>query len=245
MGWLLDRDALAVPRLGTLNVHPALLPAYRGPEPTFWQLFDAVAESGVTVHRVEPGRIAGRSCGSSASRCRRARVWRSLSPGRWWSAAAAARRRRRHARRPGSARGAARRKPHAASRPPARRGCQADRLAELGLDRAWRVLSGAGPLLDCPPARWRDLGWIASVVGMSPGSARSRSRQAGSGRGGELPGPSARLSAPALSVGAPCLVVRPAPPRRAGAGLIAAETAAAPPLERLLRSYRAEGGRAA
>ena len=54
MGWLLDRDALAVPRLGTLNVHPALLPAYRGAEPTFWQLFDAVAESGMTVHQIDP-----------------------------------------------------------------------------------------------------------------------------------------------------------------------------------------------
>jgi hypothetical protein len=26
------------PRLGFLNIHPSLLPAYRGPEPVFWQL---------------------------------------------------------------------------------------------------------------------------------------------------------------------------------------------------------------
>ena len=55
MGWLLDEAALAVPRLGTLNVHPALLPAYRGAEPLFWQLFDGITESGVTVHLVESG----------------------------------------------------------------------------------------------------------------------------------------------------------------------------------------------
>lgn len=34
---------------GFLNVHPSLLPAYRGPEPLFWVLRDA-ARAGVTVH---------------------------------------------------------------------------------------------------------------------------------------------------------------------------------------------------
>ncbi|HMT21578.1 MAG TPA: formyltransferase family protein [Promineifilum sp.] len=41
--------ALALPRHGILNLHPSLLPAYRGPTPVFWQLRDG-APTGVTVH---------------------------------------------------------------------------------------------------------------------------------------------------------------------------------------------------
>lgn len=37
-------------KLGGLNVHPSLLPAYRGPEPLFWQFRNAEAHPGVTVH---------------------------------------------------------------------------------------------------------------------------------------------------------------------------------------------------
>ena len=113
------------------------------------------------------------------------------------------------------------------------------------LDRAWRVLSGAGPLLDCPPARWRDLGWMASVVGMSPGSHGLVPGTLGRDREGRfLAHPQGYLR----------LRYRWAPRawlfalRRRGvpaAGLIAAETAAAPLLEPLLRGYRAEGGRSA
>lgn len=43
---------LALPRWGCLNVHPSLLPAYRGPAPLFWQRRDGVREGGVTVHRM-------------------------------------------------------------------------------------------------------------------------------------------------------------------------------------------------
>jgi|FEC22Drversion2_1045045.scaffolds.fasta_scaffold00798_6 Formyl transferase len=35
-----------------LNVHPALLPAHRGPCPSFWSLAAGDAHSGVTVHRI-------------------------------------------------------------------------------------------------------------------------------------------------------------------------------------------------
>jgi methionyl-tRNA formyltransferase len=41
---------LAQPPLGWLNVHPSLLPAYRGPAPLFWQLRDGTRHTGVTVH---------------------------------------------------------------------------------------------------------------------------------------------------------------------------------------------------
>ncbi|MCB9161132.1 MAG: hypothetical protein H6644_15025 [Caldilineaceae bacterium] len=47
---LVPPSLLAVPRHGFLNMHPSLLPAYRGPAPLFWQLRDGVAKTGVTVH---------------------------------------------------------------------------------------------------------------------------------------------------------------------------------------------------
>jgi methionyl-tRNA formyltransferase len=40
---------LELPPRGFLNLHPSLLPAYRGPEPLFWTLRDG-ARAGVTVH---------------------------------------------------------------------------------------------------------------------------------------------------------------------------------------------------
>ncbi len=50
--------ALAVPRLGFLNLHPSLLPLYRGPQPLFWQLRDG-APTGATVHYMDEGLDTG------------------------------------------------------------------------------------------------------------------------------------------------------------------------------------------
>jgi methionyl-tRNA formyltransferase len=50
--------ALAVPRWGFLNLHPSLLPAYRGPQPLFWQLRDG-APTGTTVHIMDAGLDTG------------------------------------------------------------------------------------------------------------------------------------------------------------------------------------------
>ena len=41
---------LGVPRRGFLNVHPSLLPRYRGPYPLFWMLRHGDRRFGVTVH---------------------------------------------------------------------------------------------------------------------------------------------------------------------------------------------------
>jgi methionyl-tRNA formyltransferase len=41
---------LSVPRHGFLNIHPALLPHYRGPYPLFWMLRHGDRHSGVTLH---------------------------------------------------------------------------------------------------------------------------------------------------------------------------------------------------
>ena len=50
--------ALAVPRWGFLNLHTSLLPAYRGPQPLFWQLRDG-APTGATVHFMDEGLDTG------------------------------------------------------------------------------------------------------------------------------------------------------------------------------------------
>jgi methionyl-tRNA formyltransferase len=42
-----------------VNLHPSLLPSYRGPQPFFWQLHDDVHETGVTVHRIDAGEDTG------------------------------------------------------------------------------------------------------------------------------------------------------------------------------------------
>ena len=42
-----------------LNLHPSLLPRYRGPAPLFWQLRAGETHTGVTLHRVSPDLDAG------------------------------------------------------------------------------------------------------------------------------------------------------------------------------------------
>jgi len=49
---------LRLPRHGFLNLHPSLLPHYRGPEPLFWQLRDG-ATTGATVHIMDEGLDTG------------------------------------------------------------------------------------------------------------------------------------------------------------------------------------------
>ena len=46
-------DALAVPRLGVVNGHPASLPRYRGPNPIGWALRNGDAELGFSFHRMD------------------------------------------------------------------------------------------------------------------------------------------------------------------------------------------------
>jgi methionyl-tRNA formyltransferase len=46
--------ALALPKHGWLNVHPSLLPAFRGPEPVYWAIADGVPVSGISMHKAAP-----------------------------------------------------------------------------------------------------------------------------------------------------------------------------------------------
>ena len=51
--WKIPADALAVPRLGAVNGHPSLLPAYRGPNPVAWMIRNGEREIGFTLHRMD------------------------------------------------------------------------------------------------------------------------------------------------------------------------------------------------
>ena len=51
--WKLPPEALAVPRLGAINQHPALLPRHRGPIPLAWTLRSGDPAFGLTWHRMD------------------------------------------------------------------------------------------------------------------------------------------------------------------------------------------------
>lgn len=50
---LIKPALIALPPLGVINIHPALLPQNRGLFPYFWALANGDTETGVTVHRVD------------------------------------------------------------------------------------------------------------------------------------------------------------------------------------------------
>jgi len=56
-GAILKCDFLAIPRLGVLNLHSGLLPAYRGVLATFRALMNGDEEIGCTLHRISDGTI--------------------------------------------------------------------------------------------------------------------------------------------------------------------------------------------
>ena len=51
--WKIPGDALQVPRLGSINMHPGLLPRHRGPVPMAWVFRDGDPHFGVTWHRMD------------------------------------------------------------------------------------------------------------------------------------------------------------------------------------------------
>jgi len=58
-GRLLPTPVLEHPRLGCLNVHPSLLPRYRGPAPIQWALANGDAQTGVTIMQMDGGMDTG------------------------------------------------------------------------------------------------------------------------------------------------------------------------------------------
>jgi len=51
--WRLPAELVSLPRLGSINTHPAALPRYRGPNPVFWQMMNGEREVGMTIHRMD------------------------------------------------------------------------------------------------------------------------------------------------------------------------------------------------
>jgi methionyl-tRNA formyltransferase len=51
--WKLPSELLTLPRLGSVNAHPSLLPRYRGPNPLYWHFIYDEAQGGLTMHRMD------------------------------------------------------------------------------------------------------------------------------------------------------------------------------------------------
>jgi len=54
-GRLFSPEALAVPRIGCVNLHPSLLPKGRGQGPSTWPIVNGDAETGQTIHWLDEG----------------------------------------------------------------------------------------------------------------------------------------------------------------------------------------------
>lgn len=53
--WILPPAVFDIPRFGAINIHPSLLPRYRGPAPELWAIRNGDADLGVSVHQVDEG----------------------------------------------------------------------------------------------------------------------------------------------------------------------------------------------
>jgi len=58
-GQIFSSALLDSPRLGFINVHSSLLPAYRGAAPINWAIINGERETGVTIMQVEPAMDSG------------------------------------------------------------------------------------------------------------------------------------------------------------------------------------------
>jgi methionyl-tRNA formyltransferase len=58
-GQLLPKGILDLPPLGCINVHPSLLPKYRGAAPLNWTIIQGETRTGVTIMRMDEGMDSG------------------------------------------------------------------------------------------------------------------------------------------------------------------------------------------
>ncbi|XOB98448.1 methionyl-tRNA formyltransferase [Deinococcota bacterium DY0809b] len=58
-GQIIPEALLAIPRYGFLNLHPSLLPKYRGAAPVNWALIHGEPETGVSIMRLDAGMDTG------------------------------------------------------------------------------------------------------------------------------------------------------------------------------------------
>jgi len=59
MSRLLRRNIFDIPKYKTINLHPSLLPKYKGPNPWFWSYFNKDNIGGVTLHYIDEGEDTG------------------------------------------------------------------------------------------------------------------------------------------------------------------------------------------
>jgi len=52
---ILPSKLINLPRLGCVNIHPSILPFYRGPVPTAWAILNGEKEFGLTIHLMDNG----------------------------------------------------------------------------------------------------------------------------------------------------------------------------------------------
>ncbi|WP_455219101.1 methionyl-tRNA formyltransferase [Kaarinaea lacus] len=55
----LPTDIWQIPKIACLNLHPSMLPAYRGPYPVFWQLRNGEMKTGTSLHLINDEIDAG------------------------------------------------------------------------------------------------------------------------------------------------------------------------------------------
>ena len=60
---IFQRELIELPERGCLNIHGAILPAYRGVMPSFWMLANGERQAGVTIFFVNEDIDAGDVCG--------------------------------------------------------------------------------------------------------------------------------------------------------------------------------------
>lgn len=78
--WKIPPDALAVPRFGSVNGHPSLLPRYRGPNPVAWTIRNGESEIGFTLHRMDAELDTGPILAQSAIELGDEHSWEELEP---------------------------------------------------------------------------------------------------------------------------------------------------------------------
>lgn len=54
-GEKIEKQTYDIPKIASINVHPSLLPKYRGPNPYFWVIKNMEQETGVTFHLIDNG----------------------------------------------------------------------------------------------------------------------------------------------------------------------------------------------
>ena len=59
MSHLLSKRIFSKPKYGAINLHPSLLPSYRGPNPYFWMYYYMEEKGGVTVHHLDENEDTG------------------------------------------------------------------------------------------------------------------------------------------------------------------------------------------